>query len=263
MDEKEEQLYEIPAESEETQEGNQSPDPNDGSADQTPKPLEGSSESFQDVERIRESTTDGAEAKINIIIGTRGSGKSYLTKKLILEKPRMLIYDTQHEYRDAIGFEHDEYEMMLQYWQKHCEGSFRLAYRPADAMDLEEFDRIAALVFALGDMTFVCEEVHTYCQTNRVTPNFKAVLSRGRHKGIEVFCVTQRPFGIDRYVTSQAKRAHLFATNEPRDLQYIRDYFGYAVFNMMGRLGTYEHVRWTDGQAQIEKAGWTADLRLS
>jgi len=196
------------------------------------------------------SSIERIERKVNLIVGKRGSGKSYLVNRLVRDIPRMLIYDTQGEYTCGVCFDHGDYEHMLSFWMANCDKRFRLIYRPRDAMDVDEFDGICALVYALGDMAFVCEEVHTYCQTNKVTPHFKAILSRGRHKNIEVYGVTQRPFGIDRYLSSQAKRAYLFATNEPRDLQYVRDYFGYAVFNQMGRLGQYEHVLW-DGEKSI------------
>ncbi|GAF68885.1 unnamed protein product, partial [marine sediment metagenome] len=134
------------------------------------------------------------EKKIKLIFGKRGSGKSYLAKKLILAEPRVFIFDTIGEYTDGVVF--DNYEKLLAFWQDHYRGNFRLIYRPLKPD--REIDWICKLVFALGDVCFVVEEIDCYCTAYDISDNFAHVIQRGRHKNISLIGITQRPYGIHR-----------------------------------------------------------------
>ena len=194
-----------------------------------------------------------SEKKVTLVIGKRGSGKSYLVKKLIggeTPKERLLVYDPQSEYSEGVCFDRDSYGQLLEFWWRVRQTGFRIVYRPIDPAG--EIDDIAKLVFALGNMTFVVEEVEAYCNTFNINQNFAAILQRGRHRNIELIGVTQRPFGIHRLLTSQAKEVYVFNTNEPRDRQYLRDLLGFEVGAKLDILKQFEYVKWEDGSDKLE-----------
>jgi hypothetical protein len=194
------------------------------------------------------------EKKIILIFGKRGSGKSYLAGKLIENEPRLIVFDTMSEYENGIVFGAEEYERCLEFWRKVYRQNFRLIYRPIRP-DVE-IGQICDLVYTLGNCCFLVEEIDCYCSSYQISDTFAAIVQRGRHKNITLIGITQRPYGIHRLVTSQAKEIYIFNTNEPRDREYLRTLLGQEVEPKLDALKQYEFIRWQDGKEglEIEKA---------
>lgn len=193
------------------------------------------------------------EKKVIVIIGKRGCGKSYLARKLIGHEPRLLIFDTMSEYLDGVVFETEELQQFKAFWKHVYRRPFRLIYRPL--VPEKEIDEIAELVFLLGNMTFVVEEVDCYCTPYQISDAFAHIIQRGRHKNITLIAITQRPYGIHRLLTSQAKELYIFSTSEPRDREYLKSLLGQEIEAKLDALQPYQYVKWTDGgQLTIERA---------
>ncbi len=190
------------------------------------------------------------EKKITLIFGKRGTGKSYLAKKLILSERRLLIYDTLSEYEAGVLFDTEQSEQFKEFWRHVYRRNFRLIYRPLNPQ--AEIDEIAELVFTLGDMTFLVEEVDCYCTSYQISDAFAHIIQRGRHKNITLIGVTQRPFGIHRLLTSQAKEIYVFGTNEPRDREYLKLLLGEQIEAKLDQLKLYEYVHWQEGKQELE-----------
>ena len=185
------------------------------------------------------------EKKITLVIGKRGSGKSYLVKHLIREARRLVVYDVMSEYKHGVCFGPEDRQQMCDFWNKVYRGGFRIIYRPIQVK--EEIDAIAKGCFVLGDVTFVIEEIDAVC-TAWVMPEWmNYCVQRGRHKNIELIGVTPAPFGINRDLTRQAKRICVFNTNEPKDLDYLAALLGSDVKRIVPALGEYEFMEWIDG----------------
>jgi energy-coupling factor transporter ATP-binding protein EcfA2 len=188
------------------------------------------------------------EKKIILVIGKRGSGKSYLVKKLIENETRLLVYDVMSESNPpyfGVTFLTEEKNQFTWFWRQFYKRDFRLVYRPINPK--AEIDWIAQCVFALGNMTFVCEEIDSFCTSYDMPESFRYIVQRGRHKNITLIGVTPAPFGINRDLTRQAKEIYVFNTNEPRDIQYLKDLLGNEIEKKIGELKLYEYVKWTDG----------------
>jgi len=190
------------------------------------------------------------EKKIILVIGKRGSGKSYLVKQMIKAETRLVIYDIMSEYNDVVVFESERKEQLAWFWKKFYRTNFRIAYRPISPKT--EIDWIAQLVYSLGDMTFVCEEIDSFCTTYDMPEIFSAIIQRGRHKNITLMGVTPAPFGINRDLTRQAKEIYIFNTNEPRDLQYISQLLGSETAKKIPQLDLYSYVKWSDNEGLVE-----------
>lgn len=188
------------------------------------------------------------EKKIILIFGKRGSGKSYLANKLIENEQKLLIFDTLSEYTKGVVFE--DYDKFAEFWKRVYIHPYRLIYRPLKP-DLE-IERIAELVFTIGDICFLVEEIDCYCTAYQIGESFAHVIQRGRHKNITLIGVTQRPYGINRLLTSQAKEIYIFNTNEPRDREYLRTLLGQEIDSKLDSLKQYEYVKWTDGKEGLE-----------
>jgi len=188
------------------------------------------------------------EKKIILIFGKRGSGKSYLAKKLIEKESRLIVFDTLGEYTGGVVFEN--YEKFIEFWRTTYTRSFRLIYRPLRP-DIE-IDKIAEAVFALGNLTLLVEEIDCYCTSYQISEHFAHVVQRGRHKNITLLGITQRPYGVHRLLTSQAKEIYIFNTNEPRDREYLKTLLGQEIEVKLDQLEKYQYIKWTDGNDNLE-----------
>ena len=188
------------------------------------------------------------EKKIILIFGKRGSGKSYLAKKLIEKEPKRVIFDTIGEYNQGIVFE-DNIEL-CKFWQHTYRRPYRIIYRPL--VPAQQIDSIAKLVYAVGNVCFVVEEIDTFCTAFQISEQFAHVVQRGRHRNITLIGITQRPYGIHRLLTSQAKELYIFNTNEPRDREYLRTLLGQEIEAKLDSLKQYEYVYWQDGKEGLE-----------
>lgn len=189
-----------------------------------------------------------SEKKIKLIFGKRGSGKSYLAKSMLENERRLIIFDTLGEYTDGVVF--DDYDKFLKFWLHTYRGDFRLIYRPIDPA--ETIDTVAELVFIDGDITFVVEEIDCFCTAHIISEQFAHVVQRGRHQNITLIGVTQRPYGIHRLLTSQAKEIYVFNTNEVRDRDYLRSLLGQEIEGKLDQLGEFQFVKWQDGIEGLE-----------
>lgn len=186
------------------------------------------------------------EKKIILVIGKRGSGKSFLVKKMIAEERRLFVWDLMSEYNQGIVFGPENLREVAWFWRRFYYRDFRMIYRPIKPKT--EILQIAELVYALGDITFVVEEIDSICTPWELPDPFSAIVQRGRHKNIQLIGVTPAPYGINRDLTRQAKEIYIFNTNEPRDIDYLRQLLGSEIEPKIAALEQYQYVKWTDGQ---------------
>ena len=205
------------------------------------------------------ATLDKPEKKIRLIFGKRGCGKTELAKQLCQDCERLLIYDTLGEYRHGVVI--SNLQELKEFWGKVYRCNFRIIYQPLDPDS--DFDPICNLVNTLQrrpagdttkceDLTFLVEELDRYSKPLSLSLPSKEIIQWGRHRNIELIGISQRPHGIDRLITSQAKEMYIFNTTEPRDVDYFKDVVGYDVVVKIADLKEYEYVRWQDGINELE-----------
>jgi len=184
-----------------------------------------------------------------IIIGKTGSGKSIKALNLVKDCTRVLIFDTLgHDYSDGVCF----YDMntLKAWWRTVHDKSFRIIYRPLD--EIAEFEEICKLCWACRDMSVLIEEMDIFCQYGRTPFSFIQLLKRGRHRDIHLVGVTQRPVGVDKNVTAMATEIYVFETNEPRDLDYLKERLSAEAVEQIKTLQAYQWLKWTNSNTPIE-----------
>lgn len=188
-----------------------------------------------------------AEKIIELIFGKRGSGKSYLAKKLLQQHSRYIVFDTIGEYTEGVIVQ--DLNELKALWGKVYRRPFKIIYQPLDPES--EFVIVAELVWRCGNLTMLIEEVDRYARPLAMDLPFKEIIQRGRHKNIAIIGITQRPHGVDRLLTSQAKKMCIFNTSEPRDVEYFRDVVGDHVVSKIAELKQFEYVEWQDGRDEL------------
>lgn len=135
------------------------------------------------------------KAHIMAVLGASGSGKSTFVKREISKgHPRLLIWDPLSEYDGAHTSKVHE---LLDALRKP---KFRAVFRPSgdDKIRLAQFDLICRAALAAGNLTFVVEELRFVTTPSRAPLGWAKVCLTGRHKGLRVYGLSQRPASIDK-----------------------------------------------------------------
>lgn len=144
------------------------------------------------------------DAECDFVVGRRGSGKSTLVKNLIGGEPRVIVFDPMREY-GAIGFQTVETLEALRLavaggWDR----GFRVAFVPTRHARAEAFERVCDFVLRAQRPYFdgsdhrqillVAEELNiVFPSHGKASGSFSECILQGRHYGINIIGVTQRP----------------------------------------------------------------------
>lgn len=190
------------------------------------------------------------QARVKMIFGQRGSGKSYLAQHLTKQHARFIVFDTLNEYAE-MGVVCDTMEAFEKFFLENFEKpKFGIVYQPVNPQ--ADFDLICEYVYRAGNMCFFVEEVDTFVSPLSVPEWMAHIIQRGRHKDITFIGVTQRPFGIPRILTSQAREIYTFKQREPRDIDYLCNFIGDEA-QKAADLQQYYFLHYDDGKINISK----------
>jgi hypothetical protein len=184
-----------------------------------------------------------SEAIKTIVFGKTGGGKTEKVKKLVADHSRVLFFDTLcHDYNQDVII--NTFDQLKKFWRKCFTGNFRIVYRTIDHD--EDFPKVCRLVKACKNMSFVVEESDLFFKSGTCCRELRKLIFQGRHYGVNLYAVTQRPFGIGRGLTSQTKEFYIFRSNEPVDIKYFKYRCGQEVAEKIKTLGQYEYIEFLD-----------------
>ena len=192
-------------------------------------------------------------ADVRVILGKRGSGKSWALRDMIASEPRVLLYDTLKE---------PTYDKLkrVEKFPELCKllianpAVFRVAYSWDGVAEHEvDFDRVCNAVYACRGLTFAVDEVDLFTSPTFIPRPLDKVISLGRHRGISLWVASRRPKEIHSLIRSQANRVMSFAQTEPADLEWCRQVMGSQADELPG-LGQYKSLTWFDGQKPVTEA---------
>jgi DNA helicase HerA-like ATPase len=115
-----------------------------------------------------------------------------------------------------------------------------------------EFEEALKLIYEMGDVLLVVEEVQFFSSTHSMPDILKYIILTGRHRKIAFFATTQRPGELHKTLLSQA--AHIFAgpIHESNDIKYLKGFLGDKAEKLLDleqdRFGC-EFLYWQPSQA--------------
>lgn len=147
------------------------------------------------------------DAFIGAVIGASGSGKSAFVKIRIRHMQRLMIWDPMNEYGRESGINATlckDLRTMVKVIGK--EKTFAVRYVPmgSEKQLAERFAVFCALAFAIGDLCMVIEEIQQVTQAGRAPAEWSNCTLRGRHRGLRIYGITQRPALVDKNFFSNA-----------------------------------------------------------
>ena len=178
------------------------------------------------------------------VVGRKGSGKSTRVRDLLWFCPRFVAFDVMGEHGGENRNRLESAARLAEFlkWSREQQ-TFAATYVPQGDLD-EEIEEVSRLIYARGELCFVCEEIPLYAQAGYMPPLFGKLVRTGRHQQIDIVWTAQRAAEVPRTVTSLTDLWLLFSQTEPRDLSALADRCGQEVADRVGGLGLHDYFLW-------------------
>lgn len=154
-----------------------------------------------------------------MILGRRGTGKTTVARFLLKDKLSFVVFDVFHEYNLPGSKIFTEFSAWLD--EMEIRGAWgRDVLRVEDS----DFPAVSQMVFRIGGVSFLVEETDLFCNPYQIEPFLSRLIRHGRHKSVDMICVSRRPAELSRHLTANADTLFISRFVEPNDRQYLQSY---------------------------------------
>ena len=208
----------------------------------------------------------GKNRKITCIFGRQGSGKSTITKAMLKDqsRKRVIVFDTQREY-EGRGWKRvhslaDLIRAIKPIWKR----GFKISYVPPAADLPKELSDLCNLIEMLQapyeqgkdkqELTLVIEETNQSFPVTALPAGvngMKRAVLQGRHWGVELIAISQRPALVSMDLRSNANFTYAFALASPDDVRGVMSMImgkSKVLEDRLKGLQSYEFWRIENGQ---------------
>jgi hypothetical protein len=158
-------------------------------------------------------------------LGRRGSGKSYLARRISEAYPRKVIFDSLGEFSDSDGIVVYSFEEFCQkiIETEHSQ-AFTLIFQfdPESDSHVNEFNQALRILWHRGNVLIVVEEIQLYSSPHSMCMWLRNCLLTGRHRNVGLIFTTQRPGECHKTIISQANHVFCGSLHERNDIEYTR-----------------------------------------
>lgn len=186
-------------------------------------------------------------SQVVLVLGKRGSGKSWRLRALLEQEPRFVLYNTLGEPTYGSFPSVDSFPSLLAALENPAP-LLRVNYIWDGRMGREkDFEFVCQAVYEKGDCVFAVDEVDLFTSPNFLPRHLDRIVSLGRHRNIRFFCATRRPKEIPPLIRAQAGTIISFRQTEPLDLEWCQQVMGEEA-GRLPTLGQYKPVVWSDNE---------------
>jgi predicted AAA+ superfamily ATPase len=123
--------------------------------------------------------------EIVVILGRKGSGKTYLARRLLADKRRLIAFDPKCQLSDMGVVIRDPFEL-IEYIKANFQGSFRVIYQPdvdiySDGSLYVEFQNVVATAYYTKDLYLFLDEIYLYTTRSKRGNILENIINSGRH----------------------------------------------------------------------------------
>lgn len=150
---------------------------------------------------------------IGLIFGRIGAGKTTLVRHLIGKRRRILYVDpfptpagvrAVYNWDDVAAIDWNAPDLIV-HW--------------AFEVDWEFF-------CGLANFLVIMDEADSYWSGSQIWGYERQFFTHSRHYGIDIICITQRPYQTPRQVRSICARMYCLALTDEADIRYVKKSFG-------------------------------------
>lgn len=182
-----------------------------------------------------------------LVTGSRGSGKSGWTRQQCEAAPRLLVWDSVHEWsRDRlvgpVRTLTELHELVVA--DLGCPGPFRAGYTgPVNAKTFHTFCKLAFVwMKAAPGGTLVVEELADVTSPAKAPEGWGEIIRKGRHYSGRIYGLTQRPAESDKTIAGNADVIHTGRLSFPRDRKTMAEYLDVPV----EQITALESLHWIE-----------------
>lgn len=198
------------------------------------------------------------KANVIAVMGGTGTGKSESVKQALRSnKPsRLIVWDTLEEYGEFAPQLRDHNQLIDTLSKAGKSKPFAVAFIGDDENRKrrdQQFSLVCGLARAAGNLTLIVDELKFVTSPQYAPERWSAATMKGRHAGLTIIGISQRPAGIDKDFLANCTQIRAFrlgydddraavarAMNEPVTRLLNLPEFGYIQKNMVtGEV--YEH----------------------
>lgn len=181
------------------------------------------------------------KAEIIVVCGGSGTGKSAYVKRKIKDAKRLLVWDMTGEYaREGLALPVTSCTHLIERVAAAGNGGFRIALQPR-AASAEYFNFFCEVAYAAGRCVVVVEELADVTTPGKAPTGWGIVVRRGRHRGLTVYGITQRPSESDKTIMGNATLTHVCKMKRAQDRAYMAKETG-APVEMLDALKPLEWI---------------------
>jgi hypothetical protein len=196
-----------------------------------------------------------------LVLGKRGSGKSYWTKRWVESRPPnevVFIWDPTAEWAGASA---DHGLTGANVFRSTRDAAAVLAKQPLPRVVLQcgpeawtDFEQLCKLVGRAGDCTFVIDEAHLWCSAGRCPDFLLTIVRLSRHWRVNLVFVAWRPYSLVPDIRDCAGRIILFQQRGKRSIDWVRDELDPELAERVGALQPREYVEWPSGATNARRS---------
>ena len=199
-----------------------------------------------------------SDAELTAIFGRRGCGKSTICKALLKSRSRVVVFDPCDEYSAGRGWVRvTSRKALAEAIAKRISKGFKIAYVPPEGDHIEALHWVAEIIWRAGEggrnrhITLVIEEANMALPKHALPRDrsaAKRLILQGRHRGIEMIAVTQRPSLLSSDFIGNCATIYAFAVSDVNDVDTISRYMGRERKAEIAAQVSFKFLRRENGQ---------------
>lgn len=189
------------------------------------------------------STSPSADARIFLVIGKKGSGKSSRIKRGLALVPSFVVWDLRGEYaHPTAGVPGARLWTDMAAFFRHLLDGGEIG-REVFACPVWQFETWCKWVFETGNLVAVIEELPRVCPGGTAPAALADLLDRNRHAAVDLICAASRTAGIPKSVPDQADELICATQREPNAVRYLAGWLGDAAAARIRALQPFSFLR--------------------
>jgi hypothetical protein len=184
-----------------------------------------------------------------------GCGKTTLARRILQLHPFVVVYDIKGMMKPAEwpGFTFvKEFDKLINLdAKKHPKTVYQPIFEEVpDENNRDYAERFFKWIYLRKNTTLFVDEVYGCTVRDWIPYFYKAILTRGRERGITVLQASQRPAMIPQFILSESENFYVFRLQLPQDKKKIAETKGFPVDAING-LKKHEFLMATETETYL------------